>query len=188
VVDIIPYEQCVPEPLSLAQIIELYNSFIVRCNLEQAESLEKAFMTFCSLLVIDCNFEVVNLTNKNNFKGHKGEHTPDFLIYCYNGKMLELELAVELKNYDYSRGYTTSITNAEEQILSRFSNYARFKKMLIITNPGWGRGAKEYLVDKGVNIIELNYLVTEENWIDACIKIEAEVSKIFPQLNWRLSP
>jgi hypothetical protein len=158
------------------EIEELWNAYNARCNLEQAIVLEKVVRTF--LIISDIDLDIIrDCTNIRNFKGHKGEHEPDFVIH---------NLAViETKNWDcYARkGYTISMNNANKEILSRFAKYPKtYKRILVIANPRWGKDVKEYLVNNGVNIIQLDFLATEENWFkEAYDIVEEGLNKlIFP--------
>jgi hypothetical protein len=164
------------------EIEELWNAYKTRMNVEDAKPLEKAVRVYCSLLGDNDNIEYVDLSKKRNFKKHKGEHIPDFLLYNYSAKQPELA-AIEVKNYNCFRGkgYSISKTNAGIEILDRFCNYPNFKKILVIAHPRWGEDVREYLIENGVHIIELGFFVTEDNWVDACLIVEEEINTLlFP--------
>jgi hypothetical protein len=82
----------------------------------------------------------------------KGQKIVDFYL-------LSRIIDIEDKNWNCVN-YSIDYEKANTQILSRF-NYkvSRVLRILIISKPKWDRGVKEYLLSKGIIIIELGFFV-----------------------------
>lgn len=166
------------ETLTDKEINDLYNAYKLHCNIEQAKPLEKLLRIYFVLNEDEHNIEWRDLTHIRNFKGRKGEHEADFLIYNI--------AVIETKNWDcFKRCYSISVNNAKGEILNRFTKYSKnLKRILVIANPIWAEGAKEYLLNNSVHIIELGFVVTESNISDAFDLVETAMSKLlFPSEN-----
>jgi hypothetical protein len=124
-------------------------------NEEIARPLEETLKRYCDYIAKEFGLTYQNLTHIRNFKRHKGEHVPDFLIHDI--------AAVELKNWA-CRNYKVAIKEANNQVLNKFKRYPRdFKRVLVIARPRWYNGVREYLESKGVYVIELGFVVVDEN-------------------------
>ena len=141
-------------------------------NEEKAKPLEKAIRIYLGNIELYYGIVSQDLTRIRNFKRHKGERVPDFLVFEH--------AVIEAKNWDNT--YVISQTNVKEAVLDRFAKYAEdLKRILIIANPNWGEGVKEYLIKNRVQIIELGFVVTSDNWVDACERIETELDEMLFQ-------
>jgi hypothetical protein len=101
-------------------------------------------------------FQYKDLTSEHKSTNHKGDTIPDYL-------MENLAVVEELKNWEFykGKGYEISKRDIDNQILPRFSKYpAHFRKILVIANPKWEKGAKAYLQSFGVFVIEIGFQVT----------------------------
>jgi len=97
------------------------------------------------------NLEYEDLTHKCNFKNSLEHHSPDVLVN-YS--------AIEFKNWNNT--FRVTFYKARTQIVSRFLPYWDREKVLIISNPRWDKGVKEWLLALGIRIYELGYFVTRE--------------------------
>lgn len=143
-------------------------------NVEKSYPLQDAIREYLQYLEIRYKLPFQDLTHKNNFKKRKGETTPDFYI---------IDIAViEAKNVH--NHYELSRNNLEKGVIWRFVNYPTgIPRVLIISNPNWSKGAKEYVIANGVKIIELGFFVTYDNLVDAYARISDELPRIIFQTN-----
>jgi hypothetical protein len=123
-------------------------------NEKIARPLEETLRRYCEYN-LEYGLTYRDLTHIRNFKRHKGQRVPDFVIY---------ELAVlEAKNWSCEK-YMFAMKEANSQVLRRFKLYSRdLRRILIIGRPRWLKGVKEYLESKGVYIIVIGFVVTDEN-------------------------
>lgn len=150
-------------------------------NEKKSEPLNIAIRRYLFNLEKKYNIKCKDLTRVRNFKGRKGEHVADFLV--------DDIAVIEAKNWDCpgkydSHGYTISNYNAKTEIIDRFTNYPKhLQRILIIADPVWCEGVKENLLKKGIHIIELGFLVTNDNIIVASEIIEAQMNNLlFPKV------
>jgi len=109
------------------------------------------------LVLDDIGLPYQDLTGNCNFKDKiELEHSEaDFLIPNF--------AVIENKNFECyrNRGYTVTVAKVTAKILPKFYNYMNYPvKLLIISNPKWGKGAKELILSHGIKIIEIGYQIT----------------------------
>ena len=123
-------------------------------NEEIGRPLEEVLRRYCDYYQ---NFGLTyeDLSHIRNFKRHKGERMPDFLIH---------DIAVlEAKNWGCVN-YKFAMKEANNQVLRRFNRYTKdLKRVLVVGRPRWYSGVKEYLESKGVYVIQLGFVVVDEN-------------------------
>jgi hypothetical protein len=141
-----------------------------RDNEETARPLEETLRRYCCYINEEFGLTYQDLSHIRNFKKHKGERVPDFLIH---------DMAVlEAKNWLCKR-YKFAMKEANNQVLRRFKQYPRdLKKVLVVGRPRWFSGVKEYLESKGVYIIELGFVVVDGNKDMAYDIIKGELDQI----------
>ena len=96
-------------------------------------------------------------SNVFNFKNKRGEGVPDFII--------KEHIILELKNWDCLR-YTVDFSKALHEILYRFLNYWKNRKILIISNPKWSKGVKGWLLACGIEVYEVGEFITSDIFKD----------------------
>jgi hypothetical protein len=151
------------------------DSFRALSNTEKGMPLEAVIREYCISNELEYGIDYMDLTNVRNFKGRKGTHELDFLVINV--------AAIEAKNWDCygGKGYVIAIKDIDNQIIPKFSSYPRYAiKIVVISNPNWYKGAKEYLLQKGIHVIELAFVVTDdrETKDKAYEIIKAEMDKI----------
>ena len=128
-----------------------YKQFSLRemSNWIKGKWLEDSFLIACE----DLKLYYKDLTDVCNFKNKSEHHTPDIIVN--HSKVFEL------KNWSCNK-YKIKMNIALTQILHRFLPYWNLEKYLIISNPRWATGVKEWLLACGIKIYELHYVVTKE--------------------------
>jgi len=142
-------------------------SFRAISNRLKGKWLEDSFLIECE----DAEEYYEDLTDVSNFKNKCEHHTPDVIV---NGC-----LVFELKNWNDT--FKITMYKAKTQILSRFLPYwNNTKKYLIISNPRWCKGVKEWLIACGIRIFELGYVVTKELFVNG--KAIFDIKNIFEDI------
>lgn len=144
-------------------------------NEKKSEHLNNAIRRYLKQLESERNIQSYDSTRIRNFKGRKGEHVADFIV----GDIA----VIEAKNWDCPGKYYISNYNVKTEITDRFTDYPRhLKRILIIADPVWCDGVRENLLKEGVHIIEIGFLVTDTNQLDASRIIRARMNRIlFPK-------
>jgi hypothetical protein len=127
-----------------------YKQFSLRemSNWIKGKWLEDSFLIACE----DLKLYYKDLTDICNFKNKSEHHTPDIIVN--HSKVFELK--------NWSDKYKIKMNIALTQILHRFLPYWNLEKYLVISNPRWATGVKEWLLACGIKIYELHYVVTKE--------------------------
>jgi hypothetical protein len=128
-------------------------------KVQRSKPLEDAIRWYCIISKFQYGIQYLDLSNIRNFKNRKGQREVDFVI--------EDIAAIEAKNWDcIHRKYSVSMSKINGEIMPRFKKYPNIpKKILIISDPIWPPGTKEYLKKEGIDIIELGFMVTYDEQI-----------------------
>jgi hypothetical protein len=80
---------------------------------------------------------------------------------------------IEAKDWDceHWKRKSIGIGIAKKEIDERSINFPDLHRILVITKPKWDPGVKEYLIQKGWTIIDLNFVVTWQNVKTAISKL-----------------
>jgi hypothetical protein len=153
-------------------IISLNKNPLELSNVEKSYPLQDVVREYLQYLELMRGLKFEDLTHVNNFKNRRGEKTPDFyIIDC---------AVIEAKNTN--NNYQLSKNNLDKGVIWRFEKYSKnIPRVLIISHPKWGDGVREHVTNNGINIIELGFFVTYDNWVDAYAIINNELPGIIFQ-------
>jgi hypothetical protein len=134
----------------------------------KSKPLEKVLGKLCDYIKKEYGHPYEDLTENNNFKNNPNmHHSCDYAVWFLG--------AIEGKNLDcpsgnHGEGYYLSESSVDEGIISRFTAYDNDDFPLhiaVIARPIYGEGAKMHLLSNGVIVVELGYVVTENELVMA---------------------
>jgi hypothetical protein len=134
--------------------------------------LESVIRRYCNSTRFKCDIPFKDLAKNKNHKKSKRILDVDFVINDF--------AAIEAKNWDCFGGkqYVVTKRDLNNQVLNKFEKYSSLKKILVIANPWWERGAEKYLMDNRIEVIVLGFQVTFEAKV-----MESAFWKIKPKLD-----
>jgi len=141
---------------------------------QKAIPLERVIRRYCVSNQLKYDIQFRDLAKNKNHKKSKGSCDVDFIIN---------DLAViEAKNWDCFGGsqYVVTKRDLNNQVFNKFAKYSDLKKILVIANPWWERGALKYLIDKRAEVIEVGFQVTFDIAVMASAfwKIKPELDRL----------
>jgi hypothetical protein len=137
-------------------------------NVKKGRWLEVSFDIALCMMCVD----YIELTHIHNFKNKLTEGVADFLT---------ITAIIEMKNWNCIN-YCIDMGKAKDEICPRFKDYPDKMKVLIVSNPRWDNGTKEYLQIQDVKIYELGYMVDKATFpkaIDDLKNIVADIHSIY---------